>query len=1061
MPQIKVCACKLITLGGPCEVVGEVEIELGKWATEGGKLTVHVVERMTREYSGIIGCDWLKRVGARVRNKGGKWNIRIGEKRYRGKRDIKCGPARIGAVNHREDWRETIKREYADVFFREGEALGVTGETVHEIPMKQNRVIYVKERRYPQALRQHIREELEDLKSQGIIVDSTSPYNSPLWAVKKKSIGENGREKYRVVVDFRKLNENTVDEKYPIPRFEDILDRLSGATVFSTLDLKAGYHQIRMHPDDQHKTAFTFERGHFQFTRMPFGLKNAPITFQRLMDELLRGIEETFCQIYMDDLLVFSKNEREHAEHLRKVLARLRQFGLKLSEEKSIIGQKEIKFLGHSISEQGVRPDSQKVEAIQRMAMPTDVKGIRRLLGTLNYYRRFVPEMAKYLVPLNNLLKKGQKIRITPATEENIRECMRWLQKEPVLAFPDFTRQFIVTTDASEYALGAVLAQEGKEGEKPVAYASRRLTEAETRYSALERELLGIVWAIDHFRPYLFGRKFKVHTDHRPLLWVGKMKESSARVTRWKEFLSQYNLEISYKPGKDNVVADWLSRAIQINAIEEEGEGSGDVRRFLRDWTPEGEGNRETEGSPVEESSDEERTREIEEIDEMINDKQRQVIWKTRTAGLMKAEYAAYGKCKITTIWSQPGAKEEHICQALKDASKPGKTHHVYVGNSVIWEKIKKLWREEKIGTDRNFIRCTIQVETIRDPERQKEVTLAHHQGKTNHRGISETHQALKRRYFWWGMRRTIEEVIGKCEVCHTTKYDRSPPKGRQEETQTPMTPLSELQIDTFTWQGHKWVTIIDVFSKLAMAHPISERSAEAVMRALRMWFQFYGLPDRITSDGGREFDNSTIRTEMKEVDVEWHVNTPGHPKSRGAVERLHGTLSEHLRVYYANKGLEPDVAMPRAVAAYNHSIHSVTGFSPFEVLFGLRERRRSKEETVSDEDRAQQLRNNRVTLGKIWGKVRRKIETEKRRRVERENTGLRDAMEGIRIGTIVYRKIESNRGKEWARYEGPFKVITIREHNVVTVQSLKDPRKRRNVHIEQLKIPARETDQT
>ena len=175
--------------------------------------------------------------------------------------------------------------------------MGVTGKTVHEVPLKQDRVTYVKERRYPQALRQHIREELESLKEQGIIVDSTSPFNSPLWAVKKKAAPGDNKEKYRVVVDYRRLNDNTVDEKYPIPRFEDILDRLSGAVVFSTLDLKAGYHQIRMHPKDQHKTAFTFERGHYEFTRMPFGLKNAPITFQRLMDEFLRGIDDSVCQV--------------------------------------------------------------------------------------------------------------------------------------------------------------------------------------------------------------------------------------------------------------------------------------------------------------------------------------------------------------------------------------------------------------------------------------------------------------------------------------------------------------------------------------------------------------------------------------------------------------------------------------------------------------------------------------------------------------------------------------------------------------------------------------------
>lgn len=358
---------------------------------------------------------------------------------------------------------------------------------------------------------------------------------------------------------------------------------------------------------------------------------------------------------------------------------------------------------------------------------------------------------------------------------------------------------------------------------------------------------------------------------------------------------------------------------------------------------------------------------------------------------------------------------------------------------------------------DRTFIRCKLMVETIKEPARQKEVTVAYHQGKTNHRGVNETLQALKRRYFWWGMRRVIEDVVGQCEVCQVTKYDRHPPKGMQEETPTPLAPLTDLQIDTFTWRGFKWVTVLDVFSKVAMSYPVQHRSSDAVLGALKMWFQFYGVPLRIASDGGREFDNAVIRKEARDLDIEWHINTPGHPKSRGGVERLHSTLGDHLRVYHVDKGLEPGVAMPKAITAYNHTIHMATGFSPFEMLFGLRGRQRDTSATVVDEDIAEVLINNRLGLNGVWNKARRKIEKEKGRRVARENMGIRDRMEDIKIGVIVYRKRGSNRGKEIERYEGPFKVVGIREHNIVTIQSVSDPRKRRTVHIEQLKIPVGE----
>ncbi|WP_406707038.1 Ty3/Gypsy family RNase HI domain-containing protein [Sodalis sp.] len=199
-------------------------------------------------------------------------------------------------------------------------------------------------------------------------------------------------------------------------------------------------------------------------------------------------------------------------------------------------------------------------------------------MGTLNNYRQFIPDMAE---PLNDLLKKGRIVEITPVIEDNIRRCLKCLQEQSVLAFPDFNKTFTITTDASDYALGAVLSQESTEGDRPVAYASRRLTSAETRYGTLERELLGIVWAPENFRPYIFGRRFKVQTDHRPLQWVGKLKESSGRVTR------DTNMEIQYRPGWNNVVADWLTRALMMNAINEDAGPSNDLRQFLRDWTPE------------------------------------------------------------------------------------------------------------------------------------------------------------------------------------------------------------------------------------------------------------------------------------------------------------------------------------------------------------------------------------------------------------------------------------------------------------------------------------------
>jgi hypothetical protein len=384
-----------------------------------------------------------------------------------------------------------------------------------------------------------------------------------------------------MVVDFRELNKRTKTEKYPLPRLEEMLDKMAYSTVFSVLDLKAGYHQIKMARKDVEKTAFQFGRGKYEFVRMPFGLKNAPSTFQRLIDEFLLGLGETYVQAYMDDIIIFSKDREEHREHLRKVLRRLQEFGLKISREKFSFFKPEVRLMGHVISAYGVRPNEDKVAAIREIPVPTNAKEVRSFLGMVNYYRRFLGDLAEIVEPLNRLLKKGAKFKVTRQVQESVKWCKDKLSTAPILQFPDFDKGFVLTTDASTTAVGAVLSQTQEEGDRPVAFASRRLTPAETRYSTIERELLGVVWAVEHFRSYLLGRKFLIKTDHKPLVWVEKLRETSARICRWKEILAAYNFDIVHTRGVDNVVADYLSRP--VNAIEdlaEEREPS--ALRYLR-----------------------------------------------------------------------------------------------------------------------------------------------------------------------------------------------------------------------------------------------------------------------------------------------------------------------------------------------------------------------------------------------------------------------------------------------------------------------------------------------
>ena len=320
-----------------------------------------------------------------------------------------------------------------------------------------------------------------------------------------------------LVLCITKLNEQTVGDAYPIPNNSDILDQLGHSTYFTTLYLASGYHQIEMHPRDTEKTAFSVPLGHYEFTRMPFGLKNAPSTFQRLMNSVLSGLQGTRCLVYLDDIVIFADSLETHNKKLIEIFKRLREFDLKLKPSKCEFLRKEVIYLGHKISEMGAQPDESKLDAVRSFPRPKTVKNIKSFLGLAGYYRRFIKDFSKKALPLTSLLKKDASFQWSDKQEQAFEELKDCLTEQPILQFPDFERPFNVTTDASNFAIGAVLSQGDYPKDLPVAYASRCLNSAETNYSVIEKELLAIVWAVRHFRPYLYGRRFRIVTDHQPL----------------------------------------------------------------------------------------------------------------------------------------------------------------------------------------------------------------------------------------------------------------------------------------------------------------------------------------------------------------------------------------------------------------------------------------------------------------------------------------------------------------------------------------------------------------
>ena len=445
--------------------------------------------------------------------------------------------------------------EFVDVFSPQPGEHGHTTVLQHRIDTGISPPILQHPRRIPQSRTEEVRRLIDDMLKKDIIQHSSSPWSSPIVLVKKKDGSA------RFCVDYRKLNAVTKKDAYPLPRVDDTLDTLAGSKFFSTLDLINGYWQVEVTEEDRQKTAFATSEGLFEFKRMPFGLCNAPATFQRLMDRVLKDLKWSECLVYIDDIVIFGRTFDEHLCHVANVLSHLRQAGLKLKPEKCYFLQQEVRYLGHIVSEEGIATDPSKITAVSNWPAPLCKKDVQRFLGLANYYRRFIKGFADIAKPLQRLVEKNSLFEWTDACQNAFTHLRQCLVTAPVLAFPDYEQPFLLDTDASDVGIGAVLSQISDAGsERVIAYASRSLTRQERQYCVTRRELLAVVEFIQHFRHYLLRRQFTLRTDHSSIVWIQFFKEPEGQLARWMEKLQEYDFKVVHRRGTQHNNADALSR---------------------------------------------------------------------------------------------------------------------------------------------------------------------------------------------------------------------------------------------------------------------------------------------------------------------------------------------------------------------------------------------------------------------------------------------------------------------------------------------------------------------
>ena len=438
--------------------------------------------------------------------------------------------------------------------------------SAHKIVLTDDTPIKQRPYKVPYALESEYDKQIEMMLHTKTIKPSWSPWTSPVVMVMKKD------GTLRFCIDYRKVNEVTRKDTYPLPLIDMMFDKLKKSTIFTVMDLQKGYNQVAMEKESIEITAFSTGKGLYEYLKMPFGLTGAPSTFQRLMNLILMGV--LHAMVYLDDIIIFSETADKHIEYLREVIQRLKVAKLKVKPTKCDWAKEEVRYVGHIVSGKGIKPDPDNVSKVENFRIPETVKQVREFLGLAGYYRRFIKDYAHIAEPLNQLLRgenlkekqyqkrQSQKCKNIKESVPNVNQTnfkIRWgekqqsafdylksqLIKNPVLRYPDMTKPFLLMTDASGYALGAVLAQQD-DGEKDhaIAYASRGLKRHEKNYSTIEKEALAIVFAVKKYRHYLWGRKIILYTDHSPLQWLLKHRESASKLIRWALILQEFDIKI-------------------------------------------------------------------------------------------------------------------------------------------------------------------------------------------------------------------------------------------------------------------------------------------------------------------------------------------------------------------------------------------------------------------------------------------------------------------------------------------------------------------------------------
>ena len=985
-------------------------------------------------------------------------------------------PLALFAVTTEEIILPEFIKDYEDVFSEtEAGVLAPNAEHDHAIDIEPTRrppykPIYNLSEKELKILKEYLESALE----KQWIVPSKSPAGAPIFFVPKKDGG------LRLCVDYRGLNEITIKNRHPLPLVSETLDRLSGAKIFTQLDLRDAYHRIRIREGDEWKTAFRTRYGHYEYQVMPFGLANAPATFQAYINRALSDLLDICCVVYLDDILIYSQSDEQHEEHVRMVLERLRKFRLYAKLSKCAFKTDTVNFLGFVITPRGIEMEKSRIETIKAWPEPTCIRDIQMFLGFANFYRRFIERYSRICLPLNKLVKgedvhkKGPRFRnlrlrsksppgrrpmpkrptqfeFTQEARDAFNELKEVFTTAPVLRHFNPALKIRVEPDASGRAVAAILTQlQEDDGQwHPVAYWSRKMQPAELNYETHDAELLAIVEAFKQWRHYLEGSRYPVTvlSDHANLRAFMTTKELSRRQARWAVQLSAFDFNIEHRPGKQNPAYAPSRRPDYTRDVQEHSMLPTLLRKLqLGPFNPGEQGIHPKLQAALQElmahGNEAQKQNKQHNVDPTEPYELRNaLVDESSTAGdtgvldnLVPRLLVRAAMVDETAYSDLPEPMEELIKRIQqRDAFAQEKLEELNHA------KDKKAERSPWVQDQKGLLRYNgsvyiPQVKAVRD----EIIRTNHDDPQGGHFGRARTTDALCRKYYWRGMVKDIRKYVQTCDICQRNKIHRHKEYGLLEPLPTPSRPFETITLDFVTglppsmWRGKVYdaiLVIVDAYTKWSIYIPCrkdldAREFAEIILE--RVCGNF-GMPKNIVSDRGSIFTSKFWSNLCFYLGAKRRLSTAFHPQTDGQTERQNQTLEHYLRCYTNFEQDDWTRWLPLAQYTYNHSKHSSTGVSPAEALMGFRgnleidiDAENSPSNVPEAQLQAERLKIIRATLEETLQKA---VEAQKRYYDRRHKPMAFKIGDQVTLRTKNIRRIRPS-GKLDSRYEGPFTII-------------------------------------